>query len=183
MFIRRLWIYAINLSENRTNSSTSSLLLEYISSLNWSKLESSDIYFCCQRWHVLITINQKNRGLLLEINRWGSCISNLLFYFQSPWFYLTAPPNIIGNQGVPENISVVEKSSVSLTCEASGIPLPSITWLKDGWPVSLGSSVKILSGIHNSDTLIIWLPSCERCFSSFFFFIFSIYVASFFFLI
>nr|XP_048286978.1 hemicentin-1 isoform X1 [Myodes glareolus] len=57
-----------------------------------------------------------------------------------------APPSIIGNQGVPENVSVVEKSSVSLTCEASGIPLPSITWLKDGWPVSLGSSVKILSG-------------------------------------
>ncbi|XP_052593110.1 hemicentin-1 isoform X2 [Peromyscus californicus insignis] len=57
-----------------------------------------------------------------------------------------APPSIIGNQGIPENISVVEKSSVSLTCEASGIPLPSITWLKDGWPVSLGSSVKILSG-------------------------------------
>ncbi|XP_026645393.1 hemicentin-1 [Microtus ochrogaster] len=57
-----------------------------------------------------------------------------------------APPSIIGNQGVPENISVVEKSSISLTCEASGIPLPSITWLKDGWPVSLGSSVKILSG-------------------------------------
>lgn len=63
------------------------------------------------------------------------------------WFSLTAPPSIVGNHGVPENVSVVEKSSVSLTCEASGIPLPSITWLKDGWPVSLGSSVKILSGI------------------------------------
>ncbi|XP_021053028.1 hemicentin-1 [Mus pahari] len=57
-----------------------------------------------------------------------------------------APPSIIGNHGVPENVSVVEKSSVSLTCEASGIPLPSITWLKDGWPVNLGSSVRILSG-------------------------------------
>uniref|UniRef100_A0A8C9DLV3 Hemicentin-1 n=1 Tax=Prolemur simus TaxID=1328070 RepID=A0A8C9DLV3_PROSS len=57
-----------------------------------------------------------------------------------------APPSIIGNHGAPENISVVEKNSVSLTCEASGIPLPSITWLKDGWPVSLSSSVRILSG-------------------------------------
>ncbi|XP_047376655.1 hemicentin-1 isoform X2 [Sciurus carolinensis] len=56
------------------------------------------------------------------------------------------PPSIIGSHGTPENISVVEKNSVSLTCEASGIPLPSITWLKDGWPVSLGSSVRILSG-------------------------------------
>ncbi|XP_004768021.1 hemicentin-1 isoform X1 [Mustela putorius furo] len=56
------------------------------------------------------------------------------------------PPSIIGNHGIPDNISVVEKNSVSLTCEASGIPLPSITWLKDGWPVSLSSSVRILSG-------------------------------------
>ncbi|KAF3823359.1 hypothetical protein GH733_010795, partial [Mirounga leonina] len=55
------------------------------------------------------------------------------------------PPAITGNHGIPENISVVEKNSVSLTCEASGIPLPSITWLKDGWPVNLSSSVRILS--------------------------------------
>ncbi|KAM9212162.1 hemicentin-1 [Dugong dugon] len=57
-----------------------------------------------------------------------------------------APPSIVGNHGTPENISVVEKNSVSLACEASGIPLPSITWLKDGWPVSLSSSVRVLSG-------------------------------------
>ncbi|XP_007935886.1 hemicentin-1 [Orycteropus afer afer] len=56
------------------------------------------------------------------------------------------PPSIIGNHGTPENISVIEKNSVSLTCEASGIPLPSITWLKDGWPISLSSSLRILSG-------------------------------------
>ncbi|XP_023559876.1 hemicentin-1 [Octodon degus] len=56
------------------------------------------------------------------------------------------PPSIIGHHGIPENVSVVEKSSVSLTCEASGIPLPSITWLKDGWPVSLSSTVRILAG-------------------------------------
>uniref|UniRef100_H0XAK9 Hemicentin 1 n=1 Tax=Otolemur garnettii TaxID=30611 RepID=H0XAK9_OTOGA len=57
-----------------------------------------------------------------------------------------APPNIIGNHRASENISVVEKNSVSLTCEASGIPLPSTTWLKDGWPISLSNSVRILSG-------------------------------------
>ncbi|XP_077013357.1 hemicentin-1 isoform X4 [Tamandua tetradactyla] len=57
-----------------------------------------------------------------------------------------APPSILGNHGAPENISVVEKNSVSLTCEASGIPLPSITWLRDGWPISLSSSVRSLSG-------------------------------------
>ncbi|XP_067585037.1 hemicentin-1 isoform X1 [Pseudorca crassidens] len=56
------------------------------------------------------------------------------------------PPSIIGNHRTPENISVVEKNSVSLTCEASGIPLPSITWLKDGCPVNFSSSLRILSG-------------------------------------
>ncbi|XP_044528060.1 hemicentin-1 [Gracilinanus agilis] len=56
------------------------------------------------------------------------------------------PPSIVGDQEVPENISVVEKNPVTLTCEASGIPLPSITWLKDGWPIALTSSVRILSG-------------------------------------
>ncbi|XP_057363933.1 hemicentin-1 isoform X3 [Manis pentadactyla] len=56
------------------------------------------------------------------------------------------PPSIIGNLRTSENISVVEKNSASLTCEASGIPLPTITWLKDGLPLSLSSSVRILSG-------------------------------------
>ncbi|XP_068397521.1 hemicentin-1 isoform X4 [Eschrichtius robustus] len=56
------------------------------------------------------------------------------------------PPSIIGNHRTPENISVVEKNSVSLTCEAAGIPLPSIAWLKDGWPVNFSSSLRILSG-------------------------------------
>ncbi|XP_010115558.1 PREDICTED: hemicentin-1-like, partial [Chlamydotis macqueenii] len=45
-----------------------------------------------------------------------------------------------------ENISIVEKNPISLVCEASGIPLPSITWLKNRWPVTLNNSVRILSG-------------------------------------
>ncbi|KAJ8794800.1 hypothetical protein J1605_018793, partial [Eschrichtius robustus] len=59
------------------------------------------------------------------------------------------PPSIIGNHRTPENISVVEKNSVSLTCEAAGIPLPSIAWLKDGWPVNFSSSLRILSALHS----------------------------------
>ncbi|XP_051649408.1 hemicentin-1 isoform X5 [Manacus candei] len=56
------------------------------------------------------------------------------------------PPSIAGYLQMPENISIVEKNPISLVCEASGIPLPAITWLKDGWPVTLNSSVRILSG-------------------------------------
>lgn len=56
------------------------------------------------------------------------------------------PPRIAGDLRVPENISIVEKNPVSLVCEASGIPLPAITWLKNGWPVTSNNSVRILSG-------------------------------------
>jgi len=56
------------------------------------------------------------------------------------------PPSIAGELEMPENISTVEKNPVSLVCEASGIPLPLITWLKNGWPVALNDSVRILSG-------------------------------------
>ncbi|XP_009575209.1 PREDICTED: hemicentin-1-like, partial [Fulmarus glacialis] len=56
------------------------------------------------------------------------------------------PPSIAGDLQMPENISIVEKNPISMVCEASGIPLPSITWLKNGWPVTLNNSVRILSG-------------------------------------
>nr|XP_014344645.1 PREDICTED: hemicentin-1 [Latimeria chalumnae] len=56
------------------------------------------------------------------------------------------PPSITGALGFPENISVVVKNPIVLNCEASGIPLPKITWLKDGHPTSQSSSVRILSG-------------------------------------
>ncbi|MEQ2159098.1 hypothetical protein GOODEAATRI_019054, partial [Goodea atripinnis] len=47
---------------------------------------------------------------------------------------------------VHENVSVVVKNPASLSCEVSGIPLPSISWLKDGRPVKTTSLVRILSG-------------------------------------
>ncbi|XP_035996829.1 hemicentin-1 isoform X1 [Fundulus heteroclitus] len=56
------------------------------------------------------------------------------------------PPIITGQVQFPENVSVVVKNPASLSCEASGIPLPSISWLKDGRPVKTTSLVRILSG-------------------------------------
>lgn len=47
---------------------------------------------------------------------------------------------------MPENVSVVVKNPVVLSCEASGIPLPVITWLKDGRPIKTSSSIRVLSG-------------------------------------
>ncbi|XP_041648005.1 hemicentin-1 [Cheilinus undulatus] len=56
------------------------------------------------------------------------------------------PPSILGQVTVPENVSVVVKNPVALSCEASGIPLPAISWLKDGRPIKASSSVRVLSG-------------------------------------
>ncbi|XP_062857960.1 hemicentin-1 [Trichomycterus rosablanca] len=56
------------------------------------------------------------------------------------------PASISGQIGRPENVSVVVRNPVALTCEASGIPLPVITWLKDGQPISLSGSVRVISG-------------------------------------
>ncbi|XP_076007425.1 hemicentin-1 [Genypterus blacodes] len=56
------------------------------------------------------------------------------------------PPSIIGQVQVPENVSVIVKNPVALTCEASGIPLPAVAWLKDGQPIRATSSVRVLSG-------------------------------------
>ncbi|XP_061739556.1 hemicentin-1 [Nerophis ophidion] len=56
------------------------------------------------------------------------------------------PPTILGPFQFPENVSVVVKNPVALSCEASGIPLPTITWLKDGRPIKGSSSVRVLSG-------------------------------------
>lgn len=60
---------------------------------------------------------------------------------------VSVPPSIIGQMQVPENVSVVVKNPVALNCEASGIPLPAVSWLKDGRPIKATSSVRILSGL------------------------------------
>uniref|UniRef100_A0A3Q2CT39 Hemicentin-1 n=1 Tax=Cyprinodon variegatus TaxID=28743 RepID=A0A3Q2CT39_CYPVA len=56
------------------------------------------------------------------------------------------PPAITGQGPFPENVSVVIKNPASLNCEASGIPLPSISWLKEGRPVKATNLVRIVSG-------------------------------------
>nr|DBA18217.1 TPA: hypothetical protein GDO54_016492 [Pyxicephalus adspersus] len=56
------------------------------------------------------------------------------------------PPRILGTYEENENISVVEKNPVTLTCEVSGIPPPKITWLKDGQPIHLSNTSQVMSG-------------------------------------
>ncbi|KAK2908097.1 hemicentin-1 isoform X2 [Channa argus] len=56
------------------------------------------------------------------------------------------PPSINSQVHLTENVSVVVKNPVALSCEASGIPPPTITWMKDGQPIKGSGSVLVLSG-------------------------------------
>ncbi|XP_038637840.1 LOW QUALITY PROTEIN: hemicentin-1-like [Scyliorhinus canicula] len=56
------------------------------------------------------------------------------------------PPAIIGETGAPENISALLSHSVTLICEASGVPPPIFTWFRNGSPIVSSSNVHVLSG-------------------------------------
>ncbi|XP_027560313.1 hemicentin-1 isoform X2 [Neopelma chrysocephalum] len=87
------------------------------------------------------------RARLADTGRYLCVASNVAGLADSKYHLsVHVPPSIAGYLQMPENISIVEKNPISLVCEASGIPLPAITWLKDGWPVTLNNSVRILSG-------------------------------------
>lgn len=45
----------------------------------------------------------------------------------------TVPPVLDGP--LQESLNYTHGSHVALLCEASGVPVPSITWLKDGTPI------------------------------------------------
>lgn len=81
-----------------------------------------------------------------------SILHHVFKYYLCPSLLLwSVPPIITGQVEVPENVSVVVKNPIALSCEASGIPLPAISWLKDGQPVKVSGSVRILSGQSLSD--------------------------------
>ncbi len=54
----------------------------------------------------------------------------LTFSFLS---FVAVPPVISSRGGT---ITVVVNEAARLECEATGVPLPSLTWLKDGSPVA-----------------------------------------------
>uniref|UniRef100_A0A671W9G0 Hemicentin 1 n=1 Tax=Sparus aurata TaxID=8175 RepID=A0A671W9G0_SPAAU len=84
-------------------------------------------------------VSDTGRYTCIAVNVAGQTDSNFL---SAPLTLFPVPPSIIGQVEVPENVSVVVKNPVALSCEASGIPLPAITWLKDGRPIKASSSVR-----------------------------------------
>lgn len=45
---------------------------------------------------------------------------------------------------MPAEVSVVVNHVLELVCEADGIPLPTLTWLKDGRPLPQTDSIRLL---------------------------------------
>uniref|UniRef100_A0A3Q3ALP3 Hemicentin 1 n=1 Tax=Kryptolebias marmoratus TaxID=37003 RepID=A0A3Q3ALP3_KRYMA len=83
---------------------------------------------------------------LLDMGRYTCIAANVAGQSESKHDISVHPPTITGQVQFPENVSVVVKNPVALNCEASGIPLPAVSWLKDSQPVKTTSSVRILSG-------------------------------------
>ena len=55
---------------------------------------------------------------------------------------------------IGDNITALPNTSISITCPASGVPTPLVTWRKDGLPIRTGRSVLVNSQgtltIHSS---------------------------------
>lgn len=59
--------------------------------------------------------------------------SGFHYHLVITYFFFSVPPSISGSSSMVE---VVVNNLARLECEARGIPAPSLTWLKDGSPVS-----------------------------------------------
>lgn len=55
----------------------------------------------------------------------------------------TEPPHINGSED-PIEVSVIVNNLLELTCVASGIPVPKISWMKDGRPLPQKDQVQTL---------------------------------------
>ncbi|TRZ13268.1 hypothetical protein HGM15179_013842 [Zosterops borbonicus] len=56
------------------------------------------------------------------------------------------PPEFIQGSGLTTNVNVSLQGSLTLTCEAAGIPQPTVTWFRDGSPVIPSEHTHVLSG-------------------------------------
>ncbi|XP_054077069.1 hemicentin-2 isoform X2 [Rissa tridactyla] len=56
------------------------------------------------------------------------------------------PPAFVQGSGLTTNVSVSLHGALTLTCEATGVPLPTVTWSRDGSPVTPSKHMLVLSG-------------------------------------
>lgn len=109
--------------------------------------------------NVIYALNARPSDTPLRVNTplWISVIpffliSCKLLKSSSVFFILLVPPSI--RTSGPAERSVILHKSISLECISSGIPPPSLTWLKDGRPVD------ITLGHLKVGTWIEWILFC-----------------------
>lgn len=106
---------------------------------------------------------QQGSAIQLYISKSGFC--RILFAGQvvnaSNAFLPAVPPSVVGAN--PENLTVVVNNLVSLTCEATGIPPPDLSWLKNGKSVSFNTNTFIVPG-EESQLFLKPLGSTSVCF-------------------
>lgn len=71
-------------------------------------------------------------------------MSDVILMWAESWLICSFPvPPIISSRG--GTVTVVVNEAARLECEATGVPLPSLTWLKDGSPVaSVSHGIQVL---------------------------------------
>lgn len=70
-------------------------------------------------------------------------------------FFLSVPPIIIGLN--PDRVNVVVNNFASLSCEATGFPPPTLSWLNDRGPVQTNTNTLIVPGMVSGGNLM-WTP-------------------------
>lgn len=65
------------------------------------------------------------------------------------------PPIIVGSN--PERVNVVVNNFVSLSCEATGFPPPTLSWLTDRGPVQANANALIMPGMVSLGYSV-WTP-------------------------
>lgn len=58
--------------------------------------------------------------------------------YESDLCFLAVPPSL-DNAGGTEDVTVVKGSSASMKCLTGGNPAPTMSWFKNGHPLSLGA--------------------------------------------
>ncbi|XP_001920501.5 hemicentin-1 [Danio rerio] len=76
-------------------------------------------------------VHLSDSGIYTCVARSRAGLAELNFDLQ-----VQAPPAVERTEPT-EQVAVVQGSSVTLTCEARGVPPPTLSWLKDGQPLSL----------------------------------------------
>ncbi|KAM4696629.1 hemicentin-2 [Rhinophrynus dorsalis] len=60
---------------------------------------------------------------------------------QEYWLEVYALPVIAGSSPIPKQVTVTRNTQLTMDCVVSGKPTPSVTWLKDGYPLGNGPDV------------------------------------------